>query len=249
MSKLIRWIGILAFCSVVLWLISALILVVSGLREQVERADVAVVLGNEVYLSGEPSPQLKARLDRALDLFRRHFFPQIVVSGAIEKSGIDESLGMRQYLMKHGVPAEAIILDPRGLNTMATAENMMALINQHGWNRIMVISQYFHLPRCRLAFSKAGIKQILVSYARYFTWQDLWAITRELVAYPVYWLRTPAELTRRSASVGGEKERRASTDLTIRPRWTRKAAARRSRNQIVLVLVLVLESALDAFAI
>jgi len=216
MSKLIRWIGILALCSVVLWLISALILVVSGLREQVEPVDVAVILGNEVYLNGEPSPQLKARLDRAIELFHRQLFPQIVVSGAIEKSGIDESLGMRQYLIKHAVPAGAIILDPRGFNTMATAENMATLINQHGWKRIMVISQYFHLPRCRLAFSKAGIKQVLVSYARLFAWEDLWAITRELVAYPVYWLRTPAELTRRSAAIGGEREPQIRTDWAKR---------------------------------
>jgi uncharacterized SAM-binding protein YcdF (DUF218 family) len=70
-------------------------------------------------------------------------------------------------------------------------------MNQYGWKRILVISQYFHLPRCKLAFRKAGINHVLVSYARFFSWHDLWAITRELGAYPVYYFKTPAQLTRR----------------------------------------------------
>jgi vancomycin permeability regulator SanA len=120
----------------------------------VEPTDVAVVLGNEVYLNGEPSPQLEARLDRAVELFRQRLFPQIVVSGGIETNGTDESLAMRQYLMMQVVPAEAIFLDPRGSDTMDTAEDTVALRNQQGWKRIMIISRYFHLPRCRLAFRK-----------------------------------------------------------------------------------------------
>jgi vancomycin permeability regulator SanA len=174
-----------------------LILIINGLKERIEPADVAVVLGNEVYLNGEPSPQLKARLDRAVELFRQHLFPQIVVSGGIETNGIDETLAMRQYLMRQGVPAEAIFLDPRGSDTMDTAEDTVALMNQQGWKRIIIISQYFHLPRCQLAFRKAGIKHVLVSYARFFSWRDLWAITRELVAYPVYCFKTPAQLAHR----------------------------------------------------
>jgi len=197
MRKLLRWLTIFVLSLIALWLIAALILIINGLKERVEPADVAVVLGNEVYLNGEPSPQLEARLDRAVELFRQHLFPQIVVSGGIETSGTDESLAMRQYLMRQGVPAEAIFLDPRGSDTMDTAEDTVALMSQQGWKRIMIISQYFHLPRCQLAFRKAGIKHVLVSYARFFSWRDLWAITRELVAYPVYCFKTPAQLVHR----------------------------------------------------
>jgi uncharacterized SAM-binding protein YcdF (DUF218 family) len=210
MSKLARLTGVVALLLAVLWLISASVLVINGLKERVEHTDVAVILGNEVNLNGEPSPQLKARLDRTVELFRQQLFPQIVVSGGIETNGTDESLAMRQYLMNQGVPAEAIILDPRGFDTMDTAEDTAALINQRGWKRIMVISQYFHLPRCKLAFRKAGIKHVLVSYPRFFSWRDLWAITRELVAYPVYWFETPAQLTRHSAAVEFRRNQRSA---------------------------------------
>jgi DUF218 domain. len=74
MLKFIRWLSNLVLGLFALWLIAALILIINGLNERVQPADVAVVLGNEVYLSGEPSPQLKARLDRAVDLFRQRFF-------------------------------------------------------------------------------------------------------------------------------------------------------------------------------
>ena len=206
MRKLLHWLSILVAGLAILWSIAALILISNGLRERVEPADVAVILGNEVYLNGEPSPQLKARLDRAIELFRQHLYPQMVVSGAIETNGTDESLAMRQYLINQGIPANAILLDPRGFDTMNTAEDTAALMNQHGWRRVMVISQYFHLPRCQLAFRKAGIEHVLVSYPRFFSWRDLWAITRELVAYPVYWFETPAELTRQHARVTSHEE-------------------------------------------
>jgi vancomycin permeability regulator SanA len=83
MRKLLRWLTISVLSLIALWLIAALILIINGLKERVEPADVAVVLGNEVYLNGEPSPQLEARLDRAVELFRQRLFPQIVVSGGI----------------------------------------------------------------------------------------------------------------------------------------------------------------------
>src|SRR3979411_568420 len=91
MRKLLRWLTIFVLSLIALRLIAALILIINGLKERIEPADVAVVLGNEVYLNGEPSPQLKARLDRAVELFRQHLFPQIVVSGGIETNGIDGS--------------------------------------------------------------------------------------------------------------------------------------------------------------
>lgn len=61
----------LALCAFV---IAMLAIVVSGLRDDIARSDVALVLGNKVELDGTPSPRLRARLDRTLELFRAGFF-------------------------------------------------------------------------------------------------------------------------------------------------------------------------------
>ncbi|WP_232312244.1 UrcA family protein [Achromobacter spanius] len=46
--------------------LAAAALAVTGLLTRARPADVAIVLGNTVLPSGEPSPRLAARLDRAL---------------------------------------------------------------------------------------------------------------------------------------------------------------------------------------
>jgi hypothetical protein len=49
LPRLLRWLGISLICFVILWLIAALFLIINGLKERVELADVAIVL-NANYL-------------------------------------------------------------------------------------------------------------------------------------------------------------------------------------------------------
>ena len=49
-------------------------------RDEAQPADVILVLGAAEY-RGRPSPVLKARLDHALDLYRKHLAPRIMTTG------------------------------------------------------------------------------------------------------------------------------------------------------------------------
>ncbi len=53
---------------------------------------------------------------------------------------------------------------------------------------VIAVSQYFHLPRCRLAFAEAGLEDVGASYARYLEWRDIYSIAREVPAVAAYWL-------------------------------------------------------------
>jgi uncharacterized SAM-binding protein YcdF (DUF218 family) len=186
MKWLLKRFPIFLVSGVVIWLVGATLLIAGGMRERIEPADLAVVLGNEVYPSGEPSPQLKVRLDRTFELYRQGLFSKILVSGGIEENGVDEALGMQRNLIKRGIPSTAILLDKAGNNTRATARNAAAIAKQNGWTRILIISHCYHLPRCRLAFARAGIQEPLSSYPRVVRWQDFVGISREMLAYPAY---------------------------------------------------------------
>jgi vancomycin permeability regulator SanA len=149
------------------------------------------VLGNEVPASGEPSTRLAARHDCAFALYRAHSVRFIMASGGQGKSGFDEARVMKKYLVARGVLEEKIFEDSLGKNTMATAINASALQHARHFSGIIIVAQYYHVPRCLLAFSRAGVSGVSADYPRYVEAYDLFAVMREAVALPVYFAKMP----------------------------------------------------------
>ncbi|WP_287605084.1 YdcF family protein [Thiothrix sp.] len=150
-----------------------------------EKSEYAVVLGNQVYPSGEPSERLKARLERAAELFRDGTVQKIIVSGGLGKEGHDEATVMKQYLETQGIPAVAVIADSYGNNTRLTAYNTKQWANTA--KPIIVVSQLYHVSRAAMAFGQEGFTQVGTAYPHYFEERDVYASLRELPAWISYW--------------------------------------------------------------
>lgn len=183
--------GTLAIAAAV-FLAAAAAIVWDGLADEIAPADVGVVLGNAVELDGRPSARLEARLDKAIELYRRGLFPRTIVSGAVGKEGHDEAEFMRAYLVEKGVPPESIIADREGATTYLTARNASRIMTERGWKSALVVSQYFHLSRVRLALERFGVSDVRSAHAERFEMRDLYSIPREVVAYCVYSFRSYA---------------------------------------------------------
>ena len=179
---------ILVFAALLLFLGAAALLVWQGATDHPGRADVALVLGNQVNPDGSPSPRLKARLDTAVEWYRQGYFPTIIVSGATGREGVPEGSAMKLYLVDKGIPGNAVLVDDQGVDTLASAKNTSALLHERGWKSVFVITQYFHVPRTKLALSKCGISPLYHAHARYFESRDLYSIAREVPAYMKYLL-------------------------------------------------------------
>ena len=149
-------------------------------------SQLAVVFGNAVRTNGTPSPRLQARLDAALAVYRAGLAPRIMVSGGMEQNGTDEAASVRAYLIAHGVPAAAITQDPRGATTYATACNTAALL-QGG--SVILVTQWFHIPRAMLAMYRFGLTKVSAVYPHYFEPRDIFSFVREAVAVPFYAVR------------------------------------------------------------
>ena len=104
----------------------AISLILSGLAARPQSADVALVFGNTVERTGEPSPRLRARLETARELYASRQVRWIIVSGGFGREGFNESAVMKGYLVRHGVPANVIHADPHGLNTTRSCVNARA---------------------------------------------------------------------------------------------------------------------------
>jgi len=179
--------------AVLMVLLAPLALVIAilldGLADNVTKSDVGIVLGSKVMPDGTPSPRLQARLDKAGELFQLGMFKYVIVSGGIGKEGRSEARVMAEYLASQKqVPHEAIILDEYGNTTQATAQNSAAIMKERGLTSAVVVTQYFHITRSRYALRRSGIATVCSAHARYFEMRDLYAIGREAIALPVYWL-------------------------------------------------------------
>jgi uncharacterized SAM-binding protein YcdF (DUF218 family) len=91
---------------------------------------------------------------------------------------------MKRLAVEMGVPAAAIVLDPGGLNTDATVNNCRRLLPAMGAGRILAVSHFYHLPRVKMAFARAGIDVYTVPAEQ----------TRILRALPYYMAREVAAL-------------------------------------------------------
>ena len=177
------WLLAAVFCALILL---SLLVVAKGMNDEIHKADVAVVLGNAVNRDGLPSHRLAARLDTAVKLYRDGMFEHVIVSGGIGLYGFDEAVVMKNYLVKQGVPQDKIIADSFGVNTAATARNTAAIASEHRWSSVLVISQYFHIPRSRLALSRAGLDRVYSAHAHYFELRDIYSTLREVIGYAAY---------------------------------------------------------------
>lgn len=162
-------------------------IIIDGLNDRIERCDTAVVLGNEVLSDSTPSDRLKSRLDESIRLYKVGYFKKIIVSGGIDKFNNDESLAMRNYLVKNLIDKDNIFMDNKGRNTYLTAINTKIIMEKEKFNSIMVISQYYHITRTKMIFNRVGIKNVYNSHAKNFTEiRDIYSIPREVIGYWIY---------------------------------------------------------------
>lgn len=152
-------------------------------------ADVVVVFGAQVHDDGRPSTSLRDRMDTAVELFEDGLVKRVFVSGGVGDSGYNEALVMRDMAVEDGVPAEAIAVDSNGVSTNATVADTVPFFGD-GWERVMAVSQFYHLPRIKLAYQRAGWDVLTVPAGTSTPIaQTPRLVVREIPAFWVYYLR------------------------------------------------------------
>ena len=170
-----------------LWFgIHQVVIITDGLTDENSKADIAVIYGNTVHEDGTLSERLKARLDRGIQLYNDSLTEVLFVSGGLGKEGFYEGDKMQEYLIQEGIPAEKIVVDNKGNNTKQTTFNFIKKFGKE--KSVIVVSQYHHISRAKLAFRKAGIKNVSGAHCDYFELRDFYACIREFFGYYSYLL-------------------------------------------------------------
>jgi uncharacterized SAM-binding protein YcdF (DUF218 family) len=149
------------------------------------RADCAVVFGARVWNDGRPSDALADRVDEAIGLYRRGLVKRVVMSGGVEpENGLSEAEVMRARAEAAGVPREAILLDEAGVDTASTVRNTSRLMRDEGLGSALVVSHYYHEPRAKMLFDRAGVKAYTVpARMKRRLYREPYYVAREVGAY------------------------------------------------------------------
>jgi uncharacterized SAM-binding protein YcdF (DUF218 family) len=135
----------------------ATVMVVSR-TDQRFAADAIVVLGAAQY-DGRPSPVLQARLDHGADLYREGWAELIVVTGGIVAGDrMSEATAGRRYLITVGIPPDSIVVQPEGHSTAGSMDAVASWLLGLGHNRVILVSDPFHLARLRVEARRLGLE-------------------------------------------------------------------------------------------
>lgn len=117
--------------------------------DEAHPSDVIIVPGAAQY-RGKPSPVLQGRLNHALLLYLRGYAPYVLTTGG---SGGDplytEGEVGRAYLTEHGVPSEAIIVEPEGSTTAESMDAAAEIMHRMNLHSCIVVSDGYHIYRVK----------------------------------------------------------------------------------------------------
>lgn len=121
------------------------------------RADAIVVLGNRppVDERGNVRPETERRVRRGVELYRAGLAPRLIVTGG--GSDVVEADVMARFAESLGVPAAAIVREPRARDTAENAGYSVALCPGC---RLIVVSAPYHLRRATRLFRCAGARDV-----------------------------------------------------------------------------------------
>lgn len=122
--------------------------------DETQSFDCVLVLGAGLKADGTPSHMLEDRIKVGADVFGKVNAGCILMSGDRSGDHYDEPAAMRKYAEGLGIDPSFIIVDNEGYSTY---ESIMRAKEIYGFDKIIVVTQEYHLYRALYIADKSGI--------------------------------------------------------------------------------------------
>jgi hypothetical protein len=202
MGRLFRVILQLVLVAVVIFILTAVLVVMDGLNDHGTKADIALVLSQP----DGPHAGADPLLNYVVKLYHEGDFPAIIVFGSAGGGVPDEPALMARYLESHGIAASAIIENHGNENTPGVARRVAEIMRENHAQSVMIIADYFRMTRMKLVLNQNEITDVDKAHVGKFQKEDVPGIAREVVALYDYvgttFLLPAAEKVKSEAQVG-----------------------------------------------
>jgi SanA protein len=144
-------------------LIASRLLVVLAAQPQLYNVDeapkkrIAIVFGAGITQNGDPSLELRDRLDTAAELYFAGKVEKLLMSGDNRFVDYNEPEAMRRYALGRGVPDSAIVLDYAGRRTYDTCYRARDIFRVQ---EAILVTQQYHLPRALYLCNALGVSVV-----------------------------------------------------------------------------------------
>jgi uncharacterized SAM-binding protein YcdF (DUF218 family) len=170
----------------VAWLVGATSLdLYGGSADPRAPYDYVVVAGAGVMPDGTASDALRARTRLAVDLYEQGMAPRIALTGGVGHWGEAEAAVAAFLARGWGVPDDALVLEQ---TSTSTEENAAHLHDILGGARVLVVTDRYHVLRCRRVFGRYFPEPDAVGATSPW-WVRIRGSVREVAALSVYALR------------------------------------------------------------
>ena len=128
-----------------------------GMQDERRPAGAVVVLGAAQY-NGRPSPIFQARLQHAVDLFKTGQYGYLFVTGGKQPGDrTTEAAAGRQFAIDQGVPADRILMEDQGRNTLESLDAVRTTLAAKSIHDAVFVSDRSHMLRVLRIASDLGI--------------------------------------------------------------------------------------------
>jgi vancomycin permeability regulator SanA len=125
-----------------------------------------VIMGAAVRPDGSPSGAMRRRVEAAFALGRAASDAFYLATGGQGRFGPPEATVMTSLLEVAGVTNDHILVDTEAHDTLSSVLNCARILKTRSFDSVIVCTDRYHVPRCRLLFWMLGIrttKQVMPS--------------------------------------------------------------------------------------
>ncbi len=112
-----------------------------------DRYDCAIVCGCPAKADGRASEIMKARVRKAVQLWREGRVSVLIFSGGAVKNEYIEAQVMKEYAESLGVPEDAILTEETSVSTCHNMMHSRALMEKCGAKNCVVVTSRWHLRK------------------------------------------------------------------------------------------------------
>jgi uncharacterized SAM-binding protein YcdF (DUF218 family) len=155
-TKLTAFVVVLVLLAVG-WAAVVVSVAITATHDEATTADAIAILGAAQY-NGRPSPVFRARLDHAATLYQQGRAPILLVTGGVGAGDtISEAEVGRRYLVKLGIPEDAVIALPSASNTYTSVRSVAEWFHDKQNRRVLLVSDGFHMLRLKILARRLGL--------------------------------------------------------------------------------------------